>query len=119
MRAKFEARKSESAGFRLRLMDTENEWAKSKAEAATVTSLANSDEERVVHRLMERVQALEAEIASLRWSEKSFERRMDGGQRWHPRQVPQVGPMRDEIGVLCNRTDLWQMRAPVVYSLTV
>jgi chromosome segregation ATPase len=80
MGAELEASKSESAAFRLRLADTENGCAKNKAEAdtyrtPTATGLANTDEDRVVHRLMERVQAMEAEIASLRWNEKSFEMR--------------------------------------------
>jgi chromosome segregation ATPase len=76
--AKLEARESELAAFCLRLAETENGCAKSKAEAdtyrtQTATGLVNTDEVRVVHRLMERMQAMEAEIASLRWNEKSFE----------------------------------------------
>ena len=78
MRAELEASKSESAAFRLQLADTENGCSKSKAEAGayrtpTATGLVNVDEGRVVHRLMERMQAMEAEMASLRWNEKSFE----------------------------------------------
>ena len=78
MRANLEASKSESAAFRLRLADTENACSKSKAETdtncnQTATGLVNTDEDRVVHRLMERMQAMEAEIASLRGSEKSFD----------------------------------------------
>jgi adenylate cyclase class IV len=76
MRAELEAKRSESAAFRLRLADTENERTRSKAEADTYhthpgTSLADLDEDRLVHRLMERMQT---EMASLRWNEKSFER---------------------------------------------
>jgi chromosome segregation ATPase len=76
--SKLEARESELAAFRLRLADTENGCAKGKAEANTyrnqgATDLVNTDEVRVVHRLMERVQAMEAEMASLRGNEKSFE----------------------------------------------
>ena len=81
MRTELEASKSESAAFRLRLADTENGCAKSKAEAdtyrtqtATASVLVNTDEGRVVHRLMERMQTMEAEMASLRWNDKSFER---------------------------------------------
>jgi hypothetical protein len=79
MRAELEARKSKSTAFRLQLTDTENGCAQSKAEAdtnrnQTATGLVNTDDDRVVHRLMERMQVLEAEIASLRWNEKSFER---------------------------------------------
>jgi hypothetical protein len=78
MRGELEASKSELAAFRLRLADTENGGAKSKAEAdtyrtPTATGLVNADEDRVVHKLMERMQAMEAEMASLRGNEKSFE----------------------------------------------
>ena len=77
MRVELEARKSESAASRLRLGDTENGCAKSKADAntnrnQTATGLVIADEDRVVHRLMERVQAMEVEIASLRWNEKAL-----------------------------------------------
>ena len=78
MRAELEASKSESAAFRLRLADMENGCGESKAEAEifraqTATGLANTDEDRVVHRLMERIQAMEAKMASSGWNEKSFE----------------------------------------------
>ena len=78
MRAELEASKSELAAFRLRHADMENGCSKNKAEAdtnrnQTVTGLVNADEDLVVHRLMERVQTMEAEMASLRWNEKSFE----------------------------------------------
>jgi DNA repair exonuclease SbcCD ATPase subunit len=78
MRAELEASKSESAAFRLRLADTENGCANSKADAdahrtQTATGLVNTDEDPVVHRLMERMQAMEAEMASRRWNDKSFE----------------------------------------------
>jgi chromosome segregation ATPase len=78
MRAELEASKSESAAFRSRLEDMENGCGKSKAEADTYrtqtgTGLANTDEDQVVHRLMERVQAMEAKMASSGWNEKSFE----------------------------------------------
>jgi hypothetical protein len=79
MRAELDASKSELAGFRLRLADTENSCSKSKAEpdtyrTPTATGLVNTDEDRVMHRLVERMQAMEAEIAFLRRNEKSFER---------------------------------------------
>jgi hypothetical protein len=79
MRAELEASKSELAAFRLRLADTENGCSNSKAEpdtyrTPTATGLVNTDEDRVMHRLVERMQAMEAEIASLRSNEKSFER---------------------------------------------
>jgi len=78
MRAELEASKSDSAALRLRLADTENGCANSKADAdthrtQTATGLVNTDEDRVVHRLLERMQVMETEIASLRWNEKSFE----------------------------------------------
>ena len=78
MRAELEARKSELAAFRLRLADGENSCGKGKAKAntyrtQTATGLDNADEDRVVHRLLERMQAMEAEIASLRLNEKSFD----------------------------------------------
>jgi hypothetical protein len=52
--------------------------AKSRAEAdtcrnQTATGVANMDEDRVVQRLMERMQAMEAEMVSFRWNEKSLE----------------------------------------------
>jgi colicin import membrane protein len=79
MRAELEASKSELAALRLRLADAENGCVESKTEAdtyrtQTATGLVNPDEDRVMHRLMERVQAMEAEMASLRGNEKSFER---------------------------------------------
>ena len=78
IRGELEASKSELAAFRLRLADTENSCSKCKAEAdtnhtPTATGLVNTDEDRVVHKLMERVQAMEAKIASLPGNEKGFE----------------------------------------------
>ena len=75
MRVELEARKSEFAALNLRLVD---DCAKSKAEADTnrnqsPTGFVITDEDRVVYRLMERMRAMEAEIASFRWNEKSFE----------------------------------------------
>ena len=80
--AKLEASQSELAAVRLRLMDAEVGWAKSKAEADTLRAgtqleaaagLVNMDVGRVMRRLMERVRSLEAEMASLRGNEKSIE----------------------------------------------
>ena len=78
MRAELEVRKSESVAFRLQLADKENNCSKSKTEADTYrtqteTGLVNTEEGRAVHRLMERVRVMEAEMASMRWNEKSFE----------------------------------------------
>ena len=89
--AKLEARESELAAMRLRFADAEDGWAKSKAEADTLRArteaaadtlrggsqagarLVNMDVDRVTSRLMERVRAVEAEMASLRGNEKSIE----------------------------------------------
>ena len=78
VRAELEARKSELAAVHLRLKAAEGGWAKSKAEAdtsraKTAVNLANTDEDGVMCRLSERMRAMEAEIASLRGNEKSFE----------------------------------------------
>ena len=75
MRAELEATKSEFAAFRL---DTESGCSKCKADAETnctpiATGLVNTDEDRVMHRLMERMRAMEGEMASLRGNKKSFE----------------------------------------------
>jgi hypothetical protein len=71
--AELEARESELEAVHLRLTEAENGWAKSKTEADTLRAmttagLVNTDE---THRLKERVWAMEAEMASLRSSEKS------------------------------------------------
>ena len=78
VRAESEARKSELEAVRLQLMDGKNGWAKSKAEADTLhgmttTSLASMEEDQIPRGLVERFRAMEAEIASLRWSEKGWE----------------------------------------------
>jgi hypothetical protein len=83
VRAKLEASESELAAVRLRLTDADG-WAKSKAEAETDTSRAgtqaaagsgpvNMDVDRVMRRLMERMRAMEGDMASLRGNEKSIE----------------------------------------------
>ncbi len=79
VRAELEASKSELAAVHLRPKDAESGWAKNKAEAdtsgaKTAANLVDTDEDGVTRRLMERVRALEAKIASPRlWNEKSFE----------------------------------------------
>jgi hypothetical protein len=70
--AKLGARESELEDVRLRLANAENGWAKSKADAETLRAmtpagLVNTDETR---RLMDRVRAMEAEMAFLQSSEK-------------------------------------------------
>src|SRR6266478_4520241 len=79
VRAELEARKSEWAAVPLRFKDAESGWGKSKAAEAdtsgakTAANLVNTDEDGVMRRLTERMRAMEAEIASLRGNEKSFE----------------------------------------------
>jgi hypothetical protein len=78
VRAELEASKSESATVHLRRKDAESGWAKHNAEADTsdaniAANLVNTDEDGVMRRLMERMRAMEGEIASLRGNEKSFE----------------------------------------------
>ena len=73
-----EARKSELEAIRLRLTDAENGWAKSKAEADTLRALTTAglvgtDEDRMTRVLLERIRAMETEMADMRWSEKSLE----------------------------------------------
>ena len=70
VRAKLEANESELEAVRLRLPHAEKGWTKSKAEA---TGSVNRDEDQVDRRVMERVRAIEAEMASGRWNEKSKE----------------------------------------------
>jgi hypothetical protein len=76
--AKLEASESELATVRLRLTDAEDGWAKSRAEADTLraqtaASLVHTDVDRVVHRLMERMRTMEAEMSLMRGNEKSIE----------------------------------------------
>jgi chromosome segregation ATPase len=78
VRAKLEAKESELEAVRLRLTDAEKGLTKSKAEAdilraQTATGSVNRDEDQVTRRLMERMRALEAEVTSKRWNEKSIE----------------------------------------------
>ena len=74
VRAELEARKSELEEVRL-LTDAEHGWAKRKIEADTLRSLTmasfvSPDEDRVTRVLVERIRAMEAEMASPRWNEK-------------------------------------------------
>ena len=83
VRGKLEAKESEFETIRLRLTEAEG-WTKSKAKADTLraknaTGSVNKDdlEDQPTHRLrvMERVRAIEAEMASKRcqWDEKDIE----------------------------------------------
>jgi hypothetical protein len=80
VRAKLEAKESELEAIRLRLADAEKGWTKGKAGADSDTLRAqtdagsmNRDEDQVTRRLMERMRAIEAEMVSKRWNEKSIE----------------------------------------------
>ena len=78
VRAKLEAKESELEAVRLRLTDAERDLTKSKAEAdqlraQTATCSANRDGDQVTLRLMERMRAIELEMASMRWNGKSKE----------------------------------------------
>jgi len=80
-RAKLGSKESELEAIRLRLTDAEKDLIKSKAEADTLraqtattgSSSVNRDEDQVTRRLMERVRAIEAEMTSKQWNEKSIE----------------------------------------------
>ena len=79
VRAKLEANESELEAVRLRLTDAENGSTTGKSKAGTLrygqdaTGYANRDEDQVTRRLIEGVRAIEAEMASKRWNEKSME----------------------------------------------
>jgi len=78
VRARLERNESELEAVQLRLTDAEKGWTKSKAEADTIraqtaTGDVNTDEDQVTRGLIERVRAIEAEMASKRWNEKSIE----------------------------------------------
>jgi hypothetical protein len=78
VRAELEGKKSELEAVRIQLTNAEDGWAKSKAEADTLRAqaaagLVNADVDRVMHRLMERMRAMEGELESRRWNEKSIE----------------------------------------------
>ena len=79
VRSRLEARESEFAAVRSRLTDAEVGWAKSRAEAdalraaQTAAGPVNVDVGRVMHTLMERMRAMEADLASKQWDEKRME----------------------------------------------
>src|SRR6267154_1145303 len=80
VRVKLEAKEFELEAVRLRLTDAEKSLTLSKLEAEadtlraqTATGSVNRDEDQVTRRLMERMRALEAEVASKRWNEKRIE----------------------------------------------
>jgi hypothetical protein len=76
--AELEVRKSELEAVRSRLTDAEMGWVKSRIEADTLRALTvagrvSPDEDRITRGLVERMRAVEVEVASLRCSEKSSE----------------------------------------------
>ena len=75
--SKLKAKESELEALRLRLADAESGLTKSKAEtlrwAKDATGSVNRDEDQGTRRLMERMRAIEAQIASKRWNEKGIE----------------------------------------------
>ena len=78
VRAKLEANESELEAVRSQVTDAERGLIKSKAEADTLRTRndagsVNKDDDQVTRGLMERMRALEAEMASRRWNEKSIE----------------------------------------------
>ena len=78
VRAELKEKKSELEAVRLQLTNAKDDWAKSstKAEkwhAQNTAGPANANEDGDTVGIMERMKAMEAQIASLRWSEKSFE----------------------------------------------
>ena len=80
MRAELEEKKSELEAVRLQLTGAKDDWAKRSAKtekfhAQNTAGPAYANEDGVTGGIMERMRAMEAQIASLRWSEKSFETR--------------------------------------------
>ena len=78
VRAEIEVMKSELEVVRLRLTDAENCWAKSKTEAnalhvPTTAGLVSTDRDQTICGLVERIRAMEDEVLSLQWHEKSLE----------------------------------------------
>ena len=80
VRAELEEKKSELEAVRLQLTDANGDdgGAKSsaKAEKSSAQNMAgplNTEEGRVTRGIMDRMRAMEAQIASLRWNEKGFE----------------------------------------------
>jgi chromosome segregation ATPase len=72
LRAKLEVRESELEAVCLRLADAENGWTKGKTDKVGLRAMT-TDEGRITRGLMERLRTMEAEMASLRLSEKSLE----------------------------------------------
>ena len=78
VRTELEEKKSELEAVRLQLTDAKGGWAKSsekadKLSAQNTAGPVNANEDGVTDGIMERMRAMEAQIASMRWGEKSFE----------------------------------------------
>ena len=73
--AKLEAKESELEAVRLRLAEAEKGRTKGKniLRAQTAAGSVNTDEGQVIRRLVERMRAMEVEMASMRCDEKSIE----------------------------------------------
>ncbi|KAH8990140.1 hypothetical protein EDB86DRAFT_3065324 [Lactarius hatsudake] len=122
LRGELEARTSELESLRSRLTDAENSWAKSREEAdafraLTTTGLGElldthrdlkTDEERLTRGHVERVEAMEAEVASLRVMLKDATKRLEDS---HEGLVQERRKARDsEAEVLGLRTQITGLR---------
>ena len=122
LRGELEARMSELESLRSRLTDAENAWAKSREEAdafraLTTTGLGElldthrdlkTDEDRLTRGHVERVQAMEAEVASLRVMLKDATKRLEDA---HEDFVQERRKARDsEAEVLGLRTQITGLR---------
>jgi chromosome segregation ATPase len=123
LRGELEARLSELESLRTRLTDAENSWAKSREEAdafraLTTTGLGElldthrdlkTDEDRLTRGHVERVQAMEAEVASLRVMLKDATKRLEVS---HEDFVQERRKARDsESEVLGLRTQIMGLRS--------
>ena len=123
LRGELEARLSELESLRTRLTDAENSWAKSREEAdafraLTTTGLGElldthrdlkTDEDRITRGHVERVQAMEAEVASLRAMLKDATKRLEVS---HEDFVQERRKARDsESEVLGLRTQIMGLRS--------
>ena len=122
LRGELESRMSELESVRSRLTDAENAWAKSREEAdafraLTTTGLGElldshrdlkTDEDRLTRGHVERVQAMEAEVASLRAMLKDATKRLEDS---HEDFVQERRKARDsETEVLGLRTQITGLR---------
>jgi chromosome segregation ATPase len=129
VRFELEAKMSELEAIRLRLTEAENAWAKSREEAdafraLTTTGLGElldthrdlkTDEDRLTRGHVERVQALEAEVASLRAMLKDATKRLEDshGELTHERRKARESEM-EAVGL---RTQITGVRAQLSNAL--